>query len=181
MSRSKITVRVKMDGKTFRRFAMYDTFVKNKRWHSPAIFGAIMCTAAVICYIMNHVDGAVMLGTVLMVLGLGMPAVYVGSFLSSISSSIRAQKLPRLVYEVELSDREDGVFIRSLNVKNEHMTLKWAQMHTAHRDKGCIYLYALPTKAFLLPDGQADASPDEVWEMLVRNMPKPPEAKKKKK
>lgn len=174
MTKKKITIRVKMDGRTFRRFAMYDTFVKRKRWHSPAIFGSIMCAAAVVCFIMNHVDGAVMLGTVLSIIGLGMPAVYVGTFLSSVSSSIHAQKLPRYVYEVELTDgKPDGVFIRSLGTaKNEHMTLNWNTMHTAHRTKGCIYLYAVPAKAFLLPDGQADATPDEVWEMLNRNMPK---------
>ncbi|MBP3646579.1 MAG: hypothetical protein J6K55_09170 [Clostridia bacterium] len=182
MSKSKkITVRVKMDGRTFRRFAMYDTFVKNKRWHSPAIFGSILLTAAIVCFIMNHVDGAVMLGTVLSVIAIGMPAVYVGSFLSSISANIRAQKLPRLVYEVVLSDEEEGVFIRSLGTaKNEHMTLKWSQMHTAHRTKGCIYLYALPTKAFLLPDGQADATPDEIWALLNAKMPKGQETKKKR-
>lgn len=172
MPASKITIRVKMDGPTFRRFAMYDTFKKNKRWKSPAIFASIMGAAAIVCFIMNHVDGAVMLGTVLAVIALGMPAVYVGSYLSSVSSSIRAQKLPRYVYEVVLSDTEDGVYIRSLNVKNEHMTLKWKQMHTAHRAKDCIYLYALPNKAFLLPNGQADASTDEVWAMIERNMTK---------
>jgi len=181
MARHKITVRVKMDGRTFRRFAFYDTYIKNRRWRSPAVFAALMTGFAAVCFLLNHIDGAVMLGTVLLAVGLGMPIAHTLSFLLSVSSSIKAQKLPRSVYEVELSNQEEGIFIRSLGAKNEHMTLRWSQMHAAHRTRGCIYLYAIPTKAFLLPDGQADASPDEVWAMLVRNMPKPPEAKKKKK
>lgn len=181
MSGSKITVRVKMDGRTFRRFAFYDTFKKNKRWKSPLIFAALMSFFAAVCFFLHHMDGAVMLGFVLLIVGLFIPTAYLLSFLLSVASSIKTQKLPRYVYEVSLSPEEDGVFIRSLGTaKNEHITLKWSQMHTAHRTKGCIYLYALPTKAFLLPDGQADATPDEIWALLNACMPKAQETKKKR-
>ena len=97
--------------------------------------------------------------------------VYGLSFLLSVSASIKAQKLPRPAYELVLSNQEDGVFIRSLAAgKDESITLRWDSLHAIHRARGCIYLYAIPTKAFLLPDGQADASPDEVWAMITRNV-----------
>ena len=173
MAKSRITVRVRMDGRTFRRFAFYDTFVKNKRWKSPVIFASLMSVFALVCYLFHHKDGAVMLGTVLLIIGMGMPVVYGLSFLLSVSASIKAQKLPRPAYELVLSNQEDGVFIRSLAAgKDESITLRWDSLHAVHRARGCIYLYAIPTKAFLLPDGQADASPDEVWAMITRNVSK---------
>jgi len=50
------------------------------------------------------------------------------------------------------------------------VALKWSQMAAAYRAKGCIYLYVNPARAFLLPDGQADVSDDELWEYLVKHM-----------
>ena len=174
MAKTRITVRVRMDGRTFRRFAFYDTFVKNKRWKSPAIFALLMTVFAAVCFLFHQKEGAVMLGSVLLAVGLGMPVVYGLSFLLSVSASIKAQKLPRPAYEVTLTNQEDGIFIRSLAAgKDEAVTLRWNSLHAVHRAKGCIYLYAIPAKAFLLPDGQADASPDEVWTMITRNLSEP--------
>ena len=171
MAKSSIAIHVKMDGRTFRRFAFYDTFVKNKRWKSPATFALLMTAFAAACFLFHHKEGAVMLGVVLLSVGLGMPVVYGLSFLMSVSASIKAQKLPRPASEVILSNQAEGIFIRSLaDGRNEHLTLRWDSLHAVHRAKGCIYLYAIPTKAFLLPDGQADASPNEVWAMITRNL-----------
>ena len=173
MAKSKITVRVKMDKRILRRFSMYDTFVKRRAMRSPIIFASLMTAFSVACFLLRHMDGAVILGCVLLGVGLMLPLAYLLTFLLSVSANAKAQKLPRYVYEVTLTGAEDGIFIRSLGAKEEQLTLKWAQMHAAHRTKGCIYLYAVPTKAFLLPDGQANASPDEVWKMIVDHMPKP--------
>ena len=52
------------------------------------------------------------------------------------------------------------------------MSLEWKNIHAAWRDKGCIYLYATPARAFLLPDGQADAPPQELWAFLATHLAK---------
>ena len=38
----------------------------------------------------------------------------------------------------------------------------------AFKVKGCIYLYVHTARAFLIPDGQASASPDELWRFLQK-------------
>lgn len=172
MAKELIQIQVRMDEKTFRNFALFDTFRRQKRWKKPVIFAAIMLAFSAICFALNAREGAVMLGTLLLILGVGMPAVYVSMFLTSISASVKAQKLPRAVYALRLTTAADGVEIRSLSNQKEQMTLKWEQLHAAYRVNGCIYLYAVPQKAFLLPDGQADCSPDALWSFLQKRMPK---------
>ena len=55
--------------------------------------------------------------------------------------------------------------------KNEEaQELPWEKLYAAYRVRGSVYLYATPARAFLLPDGQADASPEELWQLLTRHM-----------
>ena len=57
------------------------------------------------------------------------------------------------------------------NMKREDVqAVKWPEVQAAFRRKGCIYLYVSPAKAFLLPDGQADATDGEVWAYLKDHM-----------
>ena len=48
--------------------------------------------------------------------------------------------------------------------------LPWEKVFGAWRHKEAIYLYATPARAFILPDGQADASPDMLWRTLEKLM-----------
>ena len=36
--------------------------------------------------------------------------------------------------------------------------------------KGCVYLYVSPVRAFLLPDGQADAGDEALWRCLTEHL-----------
>ena len=43
-------------------------------------------------------------------------------------------------------------------------------MQRAFLAKKCIYLYVNAARAFLLPEGQASAPQEKVWQYLIRHM-----------
>lgn len=169
MEKQTITVHVKMDAPTFRRFAVFDTLRLRKRWQRPALFCAILMVFAVICFIVQK-EQSVLIGCVLALVGLGFPLVYFGTFFSQVGAQIEAQKLdkPRAVYTLRFDS--EGVHITNDRKAEPRVDLLWENAYAAFRVKGCIYLYATPAKAFLLPDGQADATPDELWMLLGKHM-----------
>ena len=73
-------IEVNLTEEVFRRFTIFDILRRRKAWRPPVTFAMIMGFSAVICYVMNHVQGAVLLGNVLMTIGLGMPIVYFSTF-----------------------------------------------------------------------------------------------------
>lgn len=166
MKRPTITVPAKIDAGVFRRFALFETFVRQKRWRSPALFAAILLTAAGVCFVFGADQrGAGLLGAVLALVALGLPAAYVVSFLCSVRKQGKRLGLDgaRVVYTLHLN--EDGILTTS---EKEQSALRWEQIFCAYRVEGCIYLYATPRQAFLLPeDGQGDA----VWTLMTRQLP----------
>ena len=66
---------------------------------------------------------------------------------------------------------QDPLDARGSNRKaGEIVTVPWKDADSAYRRKGCIYLYAGPQRAFLLPDGQADAPDEAVWQAVARGL-----------
>lgn len=171
MERKKITAHVKMDYKILRSFSLFDTFFLRKGWIRPTIFGGAFLLFAIICFLATDKEQNWLLGTVMLVIGIGMPAVYVGMFLSSVKA--RAKKLrlnpPRPVYTLVLGEK--GVHIHNDMKAEPDVELPWDKIPAAFRVQKAVYLYATPAKAFILPDGQADASPAEVWEHVVQHLP----------
>ena len=72
--------KVLLDSRTFKEFTVFDVLYRRKAWKSPVTFASIMTLSAIICFIMHKIDGAILLGSVLLVIGLGMPVVYFLSF-----------------------------------------------------------------------------------------------------
>lgn len=89
----------------FRRFTMFDVLKRRKAWKPPVIFAGILGLSAAICYWMDHVDGAVLLGNVLLTIGLGMPVVYFTTFFISLRKEVLRHGLsrPQQVYTLELT------------------------------------------------------------------------------
>ena len=165
MARRSITVHVKMDRKTLRSFAVFDTFILKKQWRRPAIFSLILLAFAGACLFFIDREQHVLIGSVLLAVAAVVPFSYVFMFLSGVKEQAKRMKLPRRVYTLVISN--SGVNIQNDIKKEETVWLDWSKVHALYRRKGVIYLYAAPTRAFILPDGQADASPDEVWQMLT--------------
>ena len=164
-----ITVHVSLDEKTFKRFARFDMFSLRKRWIRPALFALLMFVFAVAALLTRKAQSG-LIAAVLLAVGLGLPLVYFGSFLSQVNIQAERQKLGkgRRVYTVLLS--HGGVTVTNDQKKEDAQNVPWNDVKFAYRRRGCIYLYVSSTRAFLLPDGQANIPQDEVWKTLCRYM-----------
>ena len=167
--RQSIVIPVRLDEKTFRRFARFDMLRLRKRWVKPALFALILCAFAFVALFSRRPESG-LIAAVLLSVGLGLPIVYVGMFLSQVNLQADKWKLGkgRPVYTVTLRSRDFTVI--SDQKAGEAVTVDWKDAAQAFRMPGCIYLYASPAKAFLLPDGQADAPDRDVWAMIMTHL-----------
>lgn len=152
MQSHPITVPSKIDPKTFYRFAVFDTLKLRKRWLSPAVFAGIFLFCSAICFFMREkTDGAMFLGSVLLAVGFGVPAVYFGTFFRSLSLQSKALKLnsAAVAYTVQLDER--GIHVTGGKSAKDHAAFTWEQVFGVFEQPGCIYLYVSPRQAFLLP------------------------------
>ena len=163
-----MTIAVTLTAEVFRRFTLFDTFRRRKMWRSPAIFAAILCSCALVCYAMHHVDGAVMLGTVLLIVGLGMPITYFLSFFLSLRSQCKTQGLPKQVYTLCLTQSAKGIAIDN---GREHADYAWKDVFHVYRDKDATYLFMAPNRAFILPHACLEEGPDALWALLTKKLP----------
>ncbi|MDD3251381.1 MAG: YcxB family protein [Lachnospiraceae bacterium] len=174
MTPDSITISSRIDTKLFQDFALFDTFTRQKRYRSPLIFAGIMLVFSCICFAMkNAANQAVLLGGVLLGIGVLLPVFYFGNYFYSIRQQAKKMKLdkPKHVYTVSLTSAADGITIVSPTGEGGTLRQNWSDLFAAYRRKGCIYLFVTPQRAFLLPDGQANATPDELWAFLQSHMP----------
>lgn len=165
-----MTIEATLTEEIFRKFTMFDMLHRKKVWRSPAIFASILGVCACICFIMRHVEGAVMLGCVLLIVGLGMPLVYFVSFFSSLRQQILQQglKRPKTFYTLCLSEKADGIGIRN---EKEQASYKWKDVHHVYRDTIATYLYMTPQRAFILPHTCIEEGPDDLWRLIEKKIP----------
>jgi len=165
MANTKITIPVKLNSRTFRRFSWFDMFILRKRWVRPVVFALILIAFAAVALLSGKAQAG-LIAAVLLVVGLGLPLVWFGSFLSQVN--LQAEKLrldnPRPVYTLTLD--YDGVRVVNNMRKEDAQTVKWADVQAAFRRKDCVYLYVSPVRAYLLPFGQADVADEDLWAYL---------------
>ena len=164
---NEITVPVRMSARDFRRFAVFNTLRRRRAWLRPLVFALIFSALAAVCFVSGRPQSG-LLGAVLLVCGLGLPLVWLGTFFAQLASQAGKNDLkqPRLVYTVKL--RRLGVHVSK---EGSDLEVPWDRMYAACRVRGAVYLYVAPERAFLLPDGQGDASAQEIWAAVVRHMP----------
>lgn len=162
-----MTVEVNLTAEEFRRFTMFDTFRRRKMWRSPATFASILSFCALICYLMHHVDGAVMLGSVLLLVGLGMPITYFAAFFSSLHKQIKTLCLPKKVYALHLTEKAQGIAIEN---DHEHADYAWKDVHHVYRSKTATYLFMTPTRAFILPHACVEEGADALWQLMEKKI-----------
>lgn len=165
-------VEVRLNEKDFFRFSLFDAFSRNRVWLRPAVFAAILGVCAAVCFVLHQRRGAVLLGSVLLIVALGLPAAYFLSFFLSLRRQARAQELARgkYVYTLELHDGEEGI---SVDNGRERAAFPWAQVFHAYRRPDAAYLYVTPQRAFLLPDHCAQGAADALWALIERRLPEP--------
>ncbi len=165
-----VTIPVRLDEKTFKRFAIFDAIHVKKQARRPALFACILIIFAMVALLAQKRESG-MIAAVLLTVGIGLPLVYFGTFLSQINLQAVRFGLSGapLTYTVFLS--EDGLTVRNERQKEEVLNLSWSDVRHVYRRKGCTYLYVSESRAFLLPDGCADVGADELWSCLVSHVP----------
>lgn len=163
-------IEVIMTEEIFRRFSRFDLFRRRKVWRAPAIWAAILCTSAVICLTMGHVRGSKLLGTVLLLIGLGLPLAYFASFALSMKQQILSQglKRPKLVYTLELSEKTKGIGVSN---ETEHADFEWKKIHHVYRDATATYLFITKSRGFILPHQYIEEGEDALWELISKKVP----------
>ena len=163
-------VHVRLDARAFRRFALFDAFRLKRRFVSPAIFCAVLMGFSFLCMASGK-EQAGLIGTILQVVGLGLPVCYVLSFLVQLHDQCKrlGLKAPRPVYTLHLGESS----LRVINdMKHEpEVVLPYADLFGVWRVSGAFYLYAAPARAFILPDGQCALSPAELYDLLKARLP----------
>lgn len=166
-----MTIPVNLTEEAFRRFTVFDVLKRRKAWRPPVVFASIMAVSAAICYWMNHVDGAILLGNVLLTIGLGMPVVYFITFFSSLRKQVLKHGLsrPQLVYTLELTHKAEGIVVSN---EKEQATYQWKQVFHVYRDTIATYLFMTPDRGFILPHTCIEEGPEELWKLLEKKIPK---------
>lgn len=165
-----IKTQVKIDANLFRHFAMFDAFIRRRRWQPPALFAGIFLFFALMAYLLRYrAPQATMLAAVLLGVGIVLPAVYVLSYLFSVRAQIRKLKLdrPRTAYTITLD--ANGVEV-SAGKSIQHYD--WPNLYAAYRRPECTYLYVSHGQAYLLPHAQLSDEPDALWQLLTQKMAK---------
>ena len=170
MPTSVLTAHVRINAPIFRRFAMFDTFRLKRRWVSPAVFSVILIAFSFAAMISGK-EQAQMIGTLLQFIGLGLPLAYVLHFLLQIHDQCRRLGLKTLrpAYTLNFAEKE----LRVINdmTSEPEVKLPYASLHGVWRVSGAFYIYAAPTRAFILPDGQYPLSPSAMWDELNARLP----------
>ncbi|MGN0774428.1 MAG: hypothetical protein ACI4MP_11645 [Candidatus Ventricola sp.] len=170
MRTDTVTVHVRINAGIFRRFALFDTFRLKRRWVSPAVFCAVFLAFSFLCMASGR-EQADLIGTILQIIGLGLPVCYVLSFMVQVHDQCRRLGLKTLrpAYTLNLCKTE----LRVINdmQKEPEVVLPYASLHGVWRASGAYYLYAAPARAFILPDGQCALSPAELYDLLTDRLP----------
>ena len=167
--KQEITIHVRLDPKGFRAFCRFDTFRRQRRWYAPVLAGLLFITlSTLVMFLKPELTGSV--AGLLMGLGLAVPMVCFGLYLIQIAVQISRLGLKDSPTIYTLRFRGDAICVTAGRPTVSTVTLQWEQMWAAFQRNGYIYLYANPQRAFILPDGQANASPDELWDLIVRHM-----------
>lgn len=166
-----ITLHVRINSRIFRRFAIFDTFRFKKRWKAPALFAAIFTAFAAAAFVMTDKAQSAMIGNLLLVIGLGLPLCYVLHFLLQVHDQCRRLGLRQLrpAYTLNMSERD----LRIINDMQQEpeVTLAWDSLLGVWRGEFAFYIYAGPSRAFIVPDGQYDITPAQMYDFFKARLP----------
>ncbi len=170
MLAQSVTVHVRINSPIFRRFALFDAFRLKRRWVSPVLFCVIMLAFSFACMISGK-EQATFIGTILQIIGLGLPVCYVLSFLFQVHDQCKRLGLKTLRPAYTLNFFGDALrVINDMNPEPE-VSLAYPSLHGVWRVSSAYYVYASPSRAFILPDGQYPLSPAQMWDFLKNTLP----------
>ena len=171
MRTQPLTVHVKINSVIFRRFALFDTFRIKRRWVSPAVFCAILLAFSFAGMVSGKEQGQ-FIGTFLQIIGLGLPACYVLSFMFQVSDQCKRLGLKKLRPAYTLNFHANELRVINDMTAEPEVKLPYATLHGVWRGNCAFYIYASPSRAFILPDGQYPLSPAQMWDHFKEILPK---------
>lgn len=159
------TIPCTIDQKSFRDFAVFNSFRFRWRGLSLLLFPLFMIALAII----NRNTGSNTLFWIFLILGFLMPAGYLFRFERSLRNQIRVNHLeqPRVFYTVTVSP--ETIVVEN---QTERQELPWDKLYRVFRYRDYIYIYATPARVFILT---RNADGDEfrgLWEMIVQHTEK---------
>ena len=166
--REQITIPVRLDAETYRRFCFFDDFRRQRRWYLPVMVSMSLIAVSMVL-LFGVRSGHEGLAGLLMGLGLAIPMVVFGLYCIQILARTAEQDLKNkpLIYTVTLE--RAGVRVVNGRKPEPPVELPWTASMSAFRRRGAVYLYVNAGRALILPDGQADAADDEVWSFLQKH------------
>lgn len=169
-----ITIDVWLDGKTYKRFSVFDTILRGRRWVRPLVFAVIFCVLAAICIIFKaRLSQAVLLAAVLLAVGLGLPAAYFATYFITLNQKVDKLKIKsqkRRAYSLCLTEQPDGIQV--VTPKGDSSRFIWKKAFAAYSRKDAIYLYVEAGKAYIIPRECAKEEWEAVWRLIAKMMPK---------
>lgn len=164
-----IEIHVRLSAQAFRRYCAFDTFRRQRRWYAPVLIAMVLITISLagltgVVPLSESASGA------LMGLGLAVPMVIFGLYAIQIEAQVARQGLKNTPPVYSLTLDEDGATIINDQKPGDAAELPWSRFWAAFRRPDAIYLYVTPDRALILPDGQATASPDALWQFLKKRL-----------
>lgn len=149
-----ISIPVQISDREFASFAMFDAAKVNRRFRLPIMFACIMGGFSLICFLMKgQAEQAVLLGSILLIIGLGLPLVYIGNFLSYINKQAKMLRLSggRVIYTLNFG--ADGMTVVN---KKSSQHYSWEDFSAVYKKKDILYIYTNEKQAYICPCRLAD-------------------------
>lgn len=163
---------VRLEENSFRKFGVFDNITLNRRWLPSLAAGVGLAVMGGFCLVVFR--NAQLFGGVLLCLGLGMPASWFIRFYQGLGAQVKRNGLetPKLVYNVLLLPEGVQQWMKDGTDKaGKSPVVSWDKVFGAWRTGDAVYLYVLPNRALLLPEGGIPVSQEEVWQYLKAYLP----------
>ena len=165
-----------LDERSYRSFALFDRLVRTGSWKRPLAFLLAFIVLATVSFIAaaSGKQGALLLGSVLMVIGIVFPASHFFRFISGLSQWVARLglqgKSKRHAYT--LAFMEDPRALTVYDANRSRLVFPWKDLHGVWRRKDAVYLYVEAGKAYILPSSIEPAKRDAAWDLLRQVVPK---------
>lgn len=164
MTQQELVIQSKIDPETFSEFAWFDLLRVQRHWRRPLVFAVFFAALSLLALSRaGRVEGAALLGGVLLAVGLGLPLVYFASFARSVRKRARQLDADEIAYTLTLTP--EGVRVKKGKQTADY---RWEAVHRACRLKRSVPLYVDAAHALLLTGKDADAA----WERIKQSLPK---------
>ncbi len=166
-------VDVWLDEKTYRSFAVFDGLIRTGSWRRPAWFAGVFTALAAVSFAVAALrQQGWLLGAVLLLVGLGLPASYFGRFFGSVNQRVRRLRLDkgsRRAYCLSLEEQPGSLLVTAPPAAP--LTFSLQEAFGAWLRKDAIYLYVQEEKVYILPETCAPEGLGPLWARLHALMP----------